>query len=110
MIETHMMEKHRKKWLAKHLWIRCIGYIINLVVQAFLFSDLVDMDELESYDEVEEKDEDFEEQEAIRAKFRLLGPLGKGHNILVHMRNSSGHIDYFRSLVGRMIPMDNRTR
>jgi len=31
--------------------IRCISYIINPVVQAFLFSEVVQMGELESYEE-----------------------------------------------------------
>jgi hypothetical protein len=46
----------------------------------------------------------------MRAKFRLLGPLGQGHNIVVYIRGSSAHTDHFRKLAGRMIPMDNCTR
>ena len=40
-------------WDAVQMRIRCIGYIINLIVQAFLFSGVVRMEELESYDEEE---------------------------------------------------------
>ena len=48
--------------------------------------------------------------EARRIKFRLLGPLGQGHNIVVHIRGSASRTEEFRELAGRMIPMDNRTR
>jgi hypothetical protein len=42
--------------------------------------------------------------------FRLLGPLSQLYNIIVHIRGSSGRIKEFIELVGRMIPLDNRTR
>jgi hypothetical protein len=45
------------------------------------------MEELESYDE-EEWREEYTDKEAMRVRFRLLGPLGKGHNIVVHIRGS----------------------
>jgi nitric oxide reductase activation protein len=104
-----MWEEYERDWKAGDWRIRCIGHIINLVVQAFLFSDLVDMEELESYEE-EEANRELTDEEAKKAKFRLLGPLGKAHNIVVHIRSSGGRAEQFRKLVGRMIPMDNRTR
>jgi hypothetical protein len=108
-IKKHMWDIHKREWLADNWRIRCIGYIINLVVQAFLFTDLVDIDELESYDKAE-ADEELIDEEAKKAKFRLLGPLGKAHNIVVYIRSSGGRAGHFRTLAGRMIPMDNRTR
>jgi hypothetical protein len=48
--------------------------------------------------------------EAIRVQFRLMGPLGQAHNIVVYIHGSAGRIEEFRTHVGRMIPMDNRTR
>ena len=55
------------------------------------------------------KDENREliDKEVRRAKFRLLGPLGQGYNIIVYIYRSSAYIDHFRKLVGRMILMDN---
>jgi hypothetical protein len=44
----------------------------------------MDLDELESYD-LEDKDGELTDEEARRARFRLLGPLGQGHNIVVHI-------------------------
>ena len=89
--------------------IHYIGYIINLVVQAFLFSGVIEIEELELYNKQEQSEEPIDE-EARRIKFRLLGPLGQGHNIVVHIRKSARRTEEFRELVGRMIPMDNRTR
>jgi hypothetical protein len=74
-----------------------------------LFTDLVDMDELESYDE-EEADGELIDKEAKKAKFRLLGPLSKVYNIVVYIRGLGGRAEYFRKLAGRIILMDNRTR
>jgi hypothetical protein len=103
-----MRDQEGKEWDADSWRIRCIGHIINLVVQAFLFASVIDLKELESYNE-QDKEGELTDEEARKAKFRLLGPLGQGHNIMVHIRGSSAHMDYFRTLVGRMIPMDNRT-
>ena len=108
-IEKHMWEKYKRDWKANAWRICCIGHIINLVVQAFLFLDLVDIDELESYDK-EEADGELINEEAKKAKFKLLGPLGKAHNIVVYIRGSGARAEHFRKLAGRMIPMDNRTR
>jgi hypothetical protein len=48
--------------------------------------------------------------ERRRVKFRLLGPLGKAHNIMAHIRKSPARIAKWIGLVKRMILMDNRTR
>ena len=39
-----------------------------------------------------------------------MGPLSKMHNIIVYIRGSTTHIAEFLELVGRRIPLDNRTR
>jgi hypothetical protein len=108
-IEKHMWEEHERDWKANDWRIRYIGHIINLVIQAFLFIDLVDMVELESYDKVKANGE-LTNEEAKKARFRLLGPLGKAHNIVIHIRGSGNRAAYFRKLARRIIPMDNRTR
>jgi hypothetical protein len=74
-----------------------------------LFINLVDIDKLESYDK-EEADKELIDKEVKKAKFRLLGPLSKAHNIVVYIRGPGGCIEYFRKLVGRIILIDNRTR
>jgi hypothetical protein len=67
------------------------------------------MDKPESYDK-EEADRELIDEEVKKAKFRLLGPLGKAHNIIVHIRGLASRAALFRELAGRMIPMDNHIR
>jgi hypothetical protein len=70
---------------------------------------MIDLDKLESYD-LKDANGELTEKEATRAKFRLLKPLGQGHNIVVYIRRSSARTNHFRKLTERMIPMNNRTR
>ena len=48
--------------------------------------------------------------EAQKARFRLLGPLSKAYNIVVYIRGSLSRIARFRALVRRIIPINNRIR
>jgi hypothetical protein len=86
-----------------------MGHIINLTVQAFLFTNIIQMEELASYDNNKEA-ETLIDREMIRAKFRLLGPLGKGHNIVAYIRGSPKRITIFKEYAGRIILIDNRMR
>lgn len=108
-IETYFHDTLKIEWNADDWQIRCIGHIINLVVQAFLFANVIGLEELESYDN-QDRNGDPTDEEAKRLRFRLLGPLGQAHNIVVHIRGSSGRTEEFTNLAKRMIPMDNRTR
>jgi hypothetical protein len=74
-----------------------------------LFTDVIKLEELESYDEQDESGV-FRDKEAMRKQFRLLGPLGQAHNIVVYIRGSAGRTEEFRTLAGRLILIDNRTR
>jgi hypothetical protein len=89
--------------------IRCIGHIINLAVQAFLFQSLIKIDQLKLYDKQEAKGE-IRDKVDKRVIFRKIRPLGKLHNIVVHIQSSAGRIKEFKDLAKRMIPLDNRTR
>ena len=70
---------------------------------------LIKTEELESYDREEEQGLDLG-KETTRQSFRILGPLGKLHNIVVHIRGSAGRTSEFVSMAKRKIPLDNRTR
>jgi hypothetical protein len=67
------------------------------------------LESLESYNKQEEIGA-FNIIEVIRNQFRLLGPLSQVYNIVVHIRGSAGRTQYFHTLIGRLIPMDNHTR
>ena len=69
----------------------------------------MDLKELASYD-LKDKDKELIDKEAKRARFRLLGPLSKGHNIVVYISRSLAYTEVFRKLTRRLIPIDNRTR
>jgi hypothetical protein len=70
---------------------------------------VIAISELESYDD-QDKNGDVTDKKARRARFRLLGPLNQGHNIVAHIRGSPAHTKVFKELARRMISMDNRTR
>jgi len=74
-----------------------------------LFVEVIDLEELASYD-LKDKDRELTNKEAKRARFKLLRPLSKGHNIVVYISKSPARIDVFRKLARRLIPIDNRTR
>jgi hypothetical protein len=67
------------------------------------------MDELESYDD-KERQGDVGDDDTKKTRFRLMGPLGKIHNIVVYIRGSTTRAAEFVELAGRLIPLDNRTR
>ena len=69
-IESHWYTKLDLEWKALHWRIRCIGHIINLAVQAFLFANVMKIEELELYD-AEDQNEQPTDQEARRIRFRL---------------------------------------
>jgi hypothetical protein len=67
------------------------------------------MAKLELYNKTKANKE-LTNKEAKKAKFRLLGPLGKIYNIIVYIYSSGSYTAYFRKLAGRIIPIDNYTR
>jgi hypothetical protein len=67
------------------------------------------MDKLELYNE-QEKEGELGDDKARRTKFRLLRPLGKGHNIVVHMHKSPVYTAFFLELVDKNISIDNYTK
>jgi hypothetical protein len=104
-----MLVKEDREWKAKHWRIRYSGYIINLTIQAFLFTNVINIEELESYDDKEQRG-DTGDEEAKRIKFCLIGPLGQMYNIIIHIHGSTAQIAEFLELASRMIPLNNRTR
>jgi hypothetical protein len=70
---------------------------------------VIGIEELESYNS-QDKTTELADKEIIRAKFRLLGPLGQVYNIVIHIRGLPGRTVAFKALVKRLIPIDNCTR
>jgi hypothetical protein len=109
---SSFMESRNINWDPSTRRIRCQGHIINLAVQGFLFEGVIDLLVIESYedDEITGRDLDEDERQKREETFRAMGVLGKLHNIVVYSRGSAGRTLEFKLIVGRMIPMDNRTR
>jgi len=57
MVEAYFKEEEDIKWDSIYRQIRCIGYIINLTIQAFLFHSLIKKEQLKSYNKQEGKGE-----------------------------------------------------
>jgi hypothetical protein len=97
------------EWNYQTNQIRCIGHIINLIVQAFLFGQLEE-EELKAYDEDERQgfQPNLEvQQQRVRQQ---MSSLGKLHNIIIHIRGSAIRTKSFTDEAGERIPLDNRTR
>jgi hypothetical protein len=107
----YLSEQEDIEWDFEFRRIRCIGHVINLAVQAFLFQSLIEEDQLIAYDNEEARGEPTTTTHQIQKRnlFRTMGPLGKLHNIVIFIRLPS-HRKEFKLLAGRMIPLDNRTR
>ena len=109
-IEAYLKrEEGDLQWSGTQWRVCCMGHIINLAVQGFLFHNSISAEELESYDELEERGE-LDNIGKVKQKFRLLGPLGQLHNIIVDNRSSANHTKKFLALAARMVPLDKRTR
>jgi hypothetical protein len=84
--------------------LRCLGHIINLVAQAFLFGQDVTAFETDHYEDMEDAYE----------KYQKAGPVGLIHFISVFIRSSSQRReDFSRCQLGEeeLVPKaDNRTR
>jgi hypothetical protein len=124
VISTWMIKERGIDWNAEHSRIRCLGHMINLIVQAFLLNSnnekRISQKDFEAIEEFEQNLLEEEcvipeaEQEAIhkdhREKFRSLGAIGKLHNIVVFIRSSGVQTAQWLDRGKRMIPLDNRTR
>ena len=69
--------------------LRCMGHIINLSVQAFLFGKHPYPNSDESVD--------CPSDDELQA-FRRFGPLGKLHNVVVYIMRDNERIQYFKTL------------
>ena len=112
-IADYLTSVKKVNWIQTHSRLRCMGHILNLIVQAFLFLSVDDEEEIGSYDEEATADEELEERRqkeratSIRTK---MGVMGKVHNIVIHIRASPQRTSEFIEAAGKTIPLDNRTR
>ena len=100
-------------WNQAYCRLRCVGHILNLIVQAFLFQTEEEEHFMAMYDQ---EDQNNDEPDEVQQKERAssirtkMGVLGKVHNIVVHIRASPQRTAEFTKEAGRTIPLNNRTR
>ncbi|KAF4418989.1 ribonuclease H [Fusarium acutatum] len=108
------LQKKGVNWEAKAHRIQFHGHIVNLAVQAFLFIDSNEAAQA-ALEHIEDADESaFSTGFSKRIKpqraqgWRRLGPLGKVHNISIHMRENDYRWNKFKG-AGRSLGLDNGT-
>ena len=102
---TYLEEEQKLSWNPLFYQIRCVGHIINLAVQRYLFPKGTQSTDLE-----EELDDEEQSEKRAQATRDTFGTLGKLHNIVVYIRSSPVRTAEFRNLAGKLVPLDNRTR
>jgi hypothetical protein len=89
--------------------LRCIDYVINLSVQAFLFGKHSDIEDRRRDDSSE--DENNGSSDIELQNYRKLGPQDRLHNIVVYIMRSPQRIQKFRRLSKGLMPKrDHRVR
>lgn len=110
---------------------RCVGHIINLSLQAFLFATSKNALQA-AMEQAQDETTDVTVAEALHdqlhstttsqttrdkrrkrndaAGWRSIGPLGKLHNIAVFIRNSTIRNDAWDDVAGKALGIDNATR
>lgn len=110
---------------------RCVGHIINLPLQAFLFTTSTNALQA-AMEQAQDETTDITVAEALHdqlhpttpsqtthrkrrkrndaAGWRSIGPLGKLHNIAVFIRNSTVRHDAWDDVAGKALGIDNVTR
>jgi len=112
-IANHFNTENQVNWNQTYQRIRCIGYILNLVVQAFLFTNNSEEQLIELYDKEDESREELdsknqkERANSIKAK---MGIISKIYNLVVYIRASPNRTNEFEAITRRSIPLNNCTR
>ena len=115
-----ILQKRFPSWNAVQHRIRCIGHVINLAVQAFLFHKDEEAVEvaIQAAEELQREEQhlniysegEYNQDEATQEKWREIGALGKIHNIAVWLRRSTERYQAFLKLAKKMLKRDNDTR
>src|SRR5579871_2828294 len=103
----------------KQAQIRCHGHIVNLAVQAFMFSK--DQEAVEAaikYAEETVEDEDLDIEDYMIANYKRaseevwheIGSLEKVHNLAIWLRSSNMRYNEFLELAKKMLTLDNDTQ
>jgi len=81
--------------------VRCLGHILNLAAKAFLFGK--DADAFESDTDSKRGNAHIEK---LRELWRKKGPIGKFHNLVLHIRVTPQRREEFLDLLKGMVPKE----
>jgi hAT family C-terminal dimerisation region len=101
-----LFDQYEILYKPQHYRLRCNGHIINLAAQSFLFPTDPESLALENNTGLLTTPTELEMKQ-----WREKGPLGKLHNIVVHIQRSTLRLANFREISGgRNLVRDNSTR
>jgi len=104
-LSSSLRREFRLHYDPKHFRLRCQGHIINLAVKSFLF--VTDEENIEEDKETNTMLVTIKEIE----EWRKRGPLGKLHNFVVFLAQSTQRLHHFLEFsLNHRIPRDNSTR
>jgi hypothetical protein len=70
---------------------------------------MINLDELKSYD-LKNKDGEFTDKKIRKIRFRFLKLFNQKYNIVIYICGLNVRTEYFRTLIKRMILINNRTK
>ncbi|KJZ70989.1 hypothetical protein HIM_09600 [Hirsutella minnesotensis 3608] len=117
-VQNHLKTSYQLKWNAKEKRLRCQGHVINIAVKAFLFGKDKSAVE-EAFRQINHRTWQADEESDVlmsdilqgSRNWREIGPLGKLHNIAVHIRSSEARYKTFRDFgASKTLGLDNDTR
>jgi hypothetical protein len=104
-LSTTLRREYNVKYDPKHHRLRCQGHIINLAVKSFLF--VTDKENIDEDDETNVMEVTLQRINEWRRK----GPLGKLHNFVIWLTQSTQRLHHFLECSNNhRIPRDNTTR
>jgi hypothetical protein len=110
-IVTYLSIEKKINWNQR---IRCVSYILNLIIKAFLFVIKDEEQLIESYnkeDELEgEKPDDKRSKERATSIRNKMGVIGKIYNIVVYICASPNCTKGFEAMAKKLIPIGNCTK
>jgi hypothetical protein len=107
-IEESLSIRHGVSWDARHNRLRCLGHILNIAVQAFLFcrnEEALDT----AMQRVLNSGSVIEDAIVSEGGFASHGPLNKVYRLAVAVRNMALHKE-FKDLAGKVLKLPGETR
>jgi len=107
-IEESLSIRHGVSWDARHNRLRCLGHVLNIAVQAFLFcrnEEALDT----ATQRVHNSGSVIEDAIVSEGGFASHGPLNKVYRLAVAVRNMALHKE-FKDLAGKVLKLPGETR